>query len=186
MEKRWIAHRTEMRAGSSLPFHRAIRKYGEDSFQIKILGDFSDDDASEKEKAYILEFHTHVSEYGYNVSWGGDGTGSGEKHPWFGQHHTRKVRKELSETKRGRKNPSFKAKGKNHWNRGLIRSEETKEKIRTKRKKQIIKSGWHHTKETKRKIRRARAKQAHHSAEARKKMSDAARAWHASQGHNVL
>lgn len=43
------------------------------------------------------------------------------------------VRKAISASKLGKKNPSYKARGERHWNRGLTRSEETRRELRAKR-----------------------------------------------------
>ena len=83
IEKRWQAHKNNAKHGSNLAFHNAIRKYGENVFSINILAEnLSDEEASEMEKQKIVELSSHVSTgKGYNMTWGGDGTGSGEQHP---------------------------------------------------------------------------------------------------------
>jgi hypothetical protein len=50
------------------------------------------------------------------------------------------VRDAISAKQKGGDNPSAKAAGSTHWNRGLIRSEKTKEKIRKKRRLQDMSS----------------------------------------------
>jgi hypothetical protein len=50
------------------------------------------------------------------------------------------TRAKISAAQTGTNNPSYKVKGENHWNRGLARSENTREKIRTSRAKQDMSS----------------------------------------------
>lgn len=37
LERRWAVHCCEVRRGSKYLFHKAIRKYGEDSFSLEII-----------------------------------------------------------------------------------------------------------------------------------------------------
>lgn len=54
-------------------FGRAIKKYGWDNFEHKILyEDLSEEDACEKEKQLIEEYKSYNNEYGYNRTLGGD------------------------------------------------------------------------------------------------------------------
>ena len=59
---------------SSSYFHRAIRKYGWDSFEWKVLCECrTKEEMDEMEKKYIKQYKSHSSENGYNMTWGGDG-----------------------------------------------------------------------------------------------------------------
>jgi len=127
-------HKGDAHRGSRTAFHAAIRKYGADSFSITILGEYSPKKASKEEKKNIVSLSSRVSTgKGYNITWGGDGMLPGDKHPQFGKHLSAETKKKISDIQKGKKNASYRAKGKNHWNRGLVRSEETREKIRKKR-----------------------------------------------------
>lgn len=58
------------------PFHRALRKYGEDKFNFEILEEIDDDDIeliNEREQFFIAHYQSLVSQNGYNISLGGDG-----------------------------------------------------------------------------------------------------------------
>jgi group I intron endonuclease len=55
-------------------FDRAIQKYGWDNFQHEILYEgLTKEDASMKEKELIKQYKSNNSEYGYNISSGGEG-----------------------------------------------------------------------------------------------------------------
>lgn len=132
---RWRQHKNDARRGSKLPFHAAIRKYGVQAFDIKLVTHcLSKDEMNTVERNYIEVFETHISKgKGYNATWGGDGTEGGEKHPNFGRKAPMEERLKISKSRQGQKNPSYKARGLFHWNRGLVRSTETRKKISEKR-----------------------------------------------------
>lgn len=52
--------------------HYAIKKYGKENFKIELICTCRDDCWKEQEQYYIKKFHTHHSEGGYNITWGGD------------------------------------------------------------------------------------------------------------------
>lgn len=54
------------------PLHRAIRKYGEDNFILKVLEEVSSEISEEKEIFWIERLGTYGSK-GYNATLGGDG-----------------------------------------------------------------------------------------------------------------
>lgn len=58
-------------------FHLALRKYGEENFDFEIIEEISEefgrDYLNERERFFIQLFKSHVSENGYNITWGGDG-----------------------------------------------------------------------------------------------------------------
>jgi group I intron endonuclease len=135
LKHRWGAHKVDSRRGSANPLHCAMRKYGIDSFTISMITKCStkeEMDATEKRLIIALSTHTSTGR-GYNATWGGDGMESGEKHPLFGVPVPLERRQKMSRAQKGANNASSKAAGPNHWNRGLIRSEETREKIKAKR-----------------------------------------------------
>jgi group I intron endonuclease len=72
---RWRSHcRTALTGRSETWLHKAIRKYGCESFTVvHIASSRTWDDACELEKALILQHHTH-GPLGYNMTDGGDGT----------------------------------------------------------------------------------------------------------------
>lgn len=52
--------------------HNAIQKYGRENFKIEEICKTDDEHWKELETFYIKFYHTHYTEGGYNVSWGGD------------------------------------------------------------------------------------------------------------------
>ena len=72
LETRIERHLKDTKYGSELAIHRAIRKYGIDNFEIKVLEDgIKEENLSEKEIYYIKKYDsTHK---GYNLSKGGKG-----------------------------------------------------------------------------------------------------------------
>lgn len=70
-------------------FHKAIRKHGWPNFEWEILYQSSDRDymLNEMENHFIKEYQTHVSEGGYNLTYGGEG---------FPKPHTEETKKKIS------------------------------------------------------------------------------------------
>lgn len=52
--------------------HNAIVKYGKENFKIEEICRTDDSHWKELETFYIKLYHTHYTEGGYNISWGGD------------------------------------------------------------------------------------------------------------------
>jgi group I intron endonuclease len=70
-EKRWSSHKTQARKGSNLWFHQALRKYGEDAFDWRVVSvHYTDVDAKRAERALIAAIDRT-----YNMTDGGDGCG---------------------------------------------------------------------------------------------------------------
>lgn len=122
--------------GSKLPFHRAIRKYGIENFEITVVEEcFSIDDLNQAECNWIKTANC-ISPNGYNCTTGGEhpvmneetrkkisNATKGENNPFYGRTHTEesinKMKEELSRQFSGEGNPFY---GKNH-------TEETKKKL---------------------------------------------------------
>lgn len=76
VESRWKEHCRAAKLPShsdyNFPFHRAIRKYGSDSFIVEIIDKTeSSNELKEKEKYWINYFNSYYD--GYNATLGGDG-----------------------------------------------------------------------------------------------------------------
>lgn len=60
------------RAQNNTYIDNAIKSYGKDNFSLELLKTCDDSEWQYWEQYYIKELHTHYSEGGYNLSWGGD------------------------------------------------------------------------------------------------------------------
>ena len=71
LEKRKSDHINDTFEGSSLPFHNAIKKYGQYNFGWKILEECNSiEELNEKEEYWIRKLNT-ISPNGYNLRYGG-------------------------------------------------------------------------------------------------------------------
>ena len=147
------------------PFHRAIRKYGIENFDIKILAENipTQEKVNEYEVFFIKRYKTLNIQDGYNVAEGGynnpfagkteeemeefkrkmsearKGQMIGENNPFYGKQHSQETKNKIS---KNHANVS----GKNNPNYGKHISENQKEKLRQ------INTGKIKSKETKNKI----------------------------------
>lgn len=80
-DQRWWEHRNEAKKGSNYFIHQAIRKYGEDNFSFEIIAE-SDcvDELKRLEIDNIKTYRSHMTQHGYNKTWGGDGATFANKH----------------------------------------------------------------------------------------------------------
>jgi group I intron endonuclease len=111
-------HKRNLEKGIDCPcFQRAWDKYGEENFKFYILiqCDISKDPEllNKLEVFYIKYLHSHASEWGYNVSWGGRSSRTGMK-------HTEETKKKMSKTAKEHLN---------NWHMGKKRSEESKKRM---------------------------------------------------------
>ena len=138
---------------SNYYFHRAIRKYGEENFDWKVLSECNNmNELNKQEVHYIKEYDTYNS--GYNMTEGGGGTS--------GYNHTENTGLKMSKTRKGRFT------GEENSFYGKKHSEETKKKMRISTLKQF-ENGM--PEETKKKISES-TKGIPTSEETRKKMSE--------------
>jgi group I intron endonuclease len=83
----------------------AIKKYGKENFKRYVLVYCEDFELERLEIRCIKIFRSHVSEWGYNVGWGGKSamTGrTGEKNPFYGKTHSEKTKKLMSDMRLGK------------------------------------------------------------------------------------
>ena len=112
--KRW-KNRTgyNPRGKGKSKFYNAILKYGWNNFEHEIVAsNLTREEANNFEHILIISLKTNNSEYGYNITDGGDG--------WTRIKHTEKTKQKISESN----------KGKIAWNKGKPLTEEQKEKLR--------------------------------------------------------
>lgn len=118
----YVYHRMIRNHSDNEALNRAIEKYGYDAFEKEIVCYCDIDKLNELEEHYIRELHTHRSENGYNLTWGGDGVGAGEDHPLFGvtgEDHPSWGRKNSKETLQRMSDA----------HKGITHSDEAKKKI---------------------------------------------------------
>lgn len=97
--RRWDEHLRDARSvkRSNKPFYKAIIKYGENSFDLRIIQEVSSDREARDCEMYWIQYYRsnmirYGNEYGYNLSDGGDGCGTGPK----SQSHRDNISKALT------------------------------------------------------------------------------------------
>lgn len=73
IRERWLEHIEEASKGDNSLLHKAIRKYGENGFYVDFIEQCSNDELNIKEIYYIALFQSHMEQYGYNMTLGGEG-----------------------------------------------------------------------------------------------------------------
>ena len=74
LEKRWTQHCRDANKGSQTHFHAAIRKYHPDAFTRSVVGIYeTKHQLNNAEEAVICAYGTHHPDYGYNLTFGGEG-----------------------------------------------------------------------------------------------------------------
>lgn len=100
LNERRNGHLSKSKNGSNLYFHKSIRKYGNDSFEWKVLCE-----CKTRKEMFDMEYH-YIKQYdcmvpnGYNLTEGYDNT-------TFGYRFTKEQRKAQSERMMGEQNPNF-------------------------------------------------------------------------------
>ena len=74
IKERWLEHVDEANRQDSTLLHKAIYKYGKENFYVDQIEECPCELLNEKEIYYITLFHSHMSEGGYNMTYGGEGT----------------------------------------------------------------------------------------------------------------
>ena len=79
LEKRKQRHKRDLLKGINWIFYQALKKYGWENFEWKIIEEYSFEDKedlllklNEREKYWITEDKTYFREFGYNMTPGGD------------------------------------------------------------------------------------------------------------------
>lgn len=121
--------------GSGLAITYAIKKYGIENFEKKILlvCDTEEEAFDEERKAIQLVKAWENPMY-YNISGGGEGFGSGEGHPFYGKCRSDKTKKKLSKAHTGKKLSEETKRKISESKKGVRLSEETKVKLGLLRK----------------------------------------------------
>lgn len=137
--RRWKKHKTLLNTRSHYNKHLrcAWDIYGEDNFEFSIIEQCAQDNdiLSIKEKYYIELYSSNNSDFGYNMTNGGDGT--------FGLKWSDEQRKATSERMSGNKNPYY----------GTKKSESFKRQVSAKLKGRVSPMlNKHHSEDTKQRI----------------------------------
>jgi len=79
-KNRWQEHLYSAKYGSTYKFHRALRKYGEQSFKHEVLLDglLTSEQAKWAERFAVVKYDSYIN--GYNSNWGGGGPPFTEEH----------------------------------------------------------------------------------------------------------
>lgn len=126
-DARWVEHCSDAKRKCPNILHKAIRKYGMESFSVETIytGEDSNHVLKTMEPRFIVEYNTFKSNGGYNMTLGGDGC--------IGYTHTDEAKRKISEASRksqtGRKASEETKRKLSEAKRGKPRSEETKRKI---------------------------------------------------------
>lgn len=127
IEERFKKHIQNAKNGVKTHFYNAIRKYGEENFEIEIIEDgiLNEDILNEKEKYWIKTLNSQID--GYNIAEGGNGGASIVPKHWSKQHHenyqkylTKEIREKISKKYSGKGNPMY---GKKHSEETIQKNE---------------------------------------------------------------
>lgn len=158
IEERWKQHQRDSRREryQHYPLYRAIRKYGENNFELLFLGTTNSVEQSDNlEKVWIILLQSRVHVHGYNIKEGGQGKTSnplevnlkiGLKNK--GKTRSEETRKKMSLVRLGKKYGPYRN---SNGCSGRLLSEETKTKIGVKSQGRML--GYKHSEEAKEKIR---------------------------------
>lgn len=97
IKKRWYSHKLRGRnRNDNHPLYNAMSKYGIDNFKFEILEENIEtiDEIVTKERYYIKYYHSHVSENGYNITYGG------ERHEWDGNPRAKLSMEDVKEIRK--------------------------------------------------------------------------------------
>lgn len=121
-KKRKSGHNTYVKNGGNDYFHNALKKHGLENFTWEILcEDVPIELLDIRETMKIIVEHSHYTENGYNLTWGGLGNS--------GWHHSNKTKKKIGNASKGRILPDSSRLKISKSNKGIPKSEEHKKKL---------------------------------------------------------
>jgi group I intron endonuclease len=166
---RWNEHKKTIEKNKGCPALRdAVKKYGIENFEFSIIIICFDDERFKYEKEYIKKYNSVVP-YGYNITNGGEGGG------FQGKKHTEQVKADIKNKSKQKyiDNPELR-KQMSERNKIMMSNPEVREKI---------KNGLLNSEKWKKVIEEKRignCKQIKHGEEAKNKISEGLKKYHAS------
>lgn len=134
-KKRWRYHRYQANHDSNVYFHAALRKYGFDAFEWKIVQTHDTEEQSLRAEEELIAEWRELGIPLYNLTSGGDGQS--------GYRHTEETKKKISDAKRGRKHTDearTKMSVAKLGKPGHVMTEEINQKISATKKKRFLES----------------------------------------------
>lgn len=113
LHRRWLDHKRTAKGGKEKykdynPIHAAINKYGVGNFDFLKIQEFEiEANAYAAEEYWIKFYNSRNSQFGYNITVGGIGSGSGKDSPNFGLKRSEATLEKLRETHLGDKNSNY-------------------------------------------------------------------------------
>ena len=125
IETRWKKHINDLKGNRHCNFHlqRAWNVYGEDIFSFSVVRECREEDLSMFEEYYIKELKAFDPDYGYNLTYGGEGGRRTEE----SKQRSRKPRKRPRSPEHSRK-LGLSHIGRAPWNKGKKASDEARRK----------------------------------------------------------
>ena len=166
---RWREHKRKIEINKGCPALRdAVKKYGIENFEFSVIIICFDDERFKYEKEYIKKYNSVVPN-GYNITGGGEGGG------FRGKKHTEQVKTDIRNKSKQKyiDNPELKEQM-SERNKIIMKNPEVREKI---------KNGLSNSEKWKKVIEEKRIgnyKQIKHSEEAKNKISESLKKYHAS------
>ena len=126
--------------GSGKIIKQAVKKYGKDNFIVYPIKFYDTiEECRQAEEELLNKYNIADNPYCYNLKNSAIGSEKGEKHPFYGKHHTDATRQKMSQAKKGEKHPMYGRTGEKHpmYGRtgekhpmyGKTHTEEAKQKI---------------------------------------------------------
>lgn len=147
LHQRWLIHYFDLKNNlDSKHLQNSWNKYGGENFKFYVLVNCPIEDLDELEIFYIKELHSHESEHGYNLNFGGNSNrglrvtdefrkkmsiivGRGENHANFGKHWSEEIREKMSKAKIGKTATMETRKKLSEMRKGTVITEEAKMKL---------------------------------------------------------
>ncbi|MFA5349355.1 MAG: GIY-YIG nuclease family protein, partial [Candidatus Paceibacterota bacterium] len=119
-------HENDLRINKHCNKHlqSAYNKYGESSFEVKVLKFCSEKNLIKQEQIFMNKYQTTSPGCGYNLAIRADG-----------KKHSQEIKKKISDANKGQKPTEFCLQRGKEWRENYVMSEETKQKIGRESKK---------------------------------------------------